>query len=530
MHCERIAMQSTQTNPPEHESAVTTTAAPTKEMLVLLVADSDEGATSTFQCIADLERRRPISLLRASQIDQAAEILRVQPVDVVLCDVPTDELAFQWLDLLRRATEEAVIVAVVAGQASRTFQRQLQLHGVDDCLGRNDLNARSLERMVRHAQERRAFQSELGSSFRREQLRSRILARIIDNAPLQEILADISQAMRTELNCADCGFAIDLADDDDEAILWPSGRAPAAQLANEALTHAKLNPGVPAPDPRCVACVRSIRCGGRLLGELALLPDPTAATQDVLQGYAAMATELIALAIERMQASETLRQSKEELRVLSEQLMSIQESERRRIACDLHDVIGQSLSIVKVSIEEAQQQFVSNGAHEVAAVLATLVPWVKQALGEVRRISMDLRPATIDDLGILPTLSWFFREFSAACPRIVVEQRISVTEGDIPEPIKIVVFRILQEAISNIVKHAQATRIQVVLQRVSDSIELVVIDNGMGFHISAAQEGGKRSIGLSSMRERARGSGADYMLESWPGRGTTVRVTWRLKR
>jgi len=151
---------------------------------------------------------------------------------------------------------------------------------------------------------------------------------------------------------------------------------------------------------------------------------------------------------------------------------------------------------------------------------------VKTALGEVRRISMDLRPATIDDLGILPTLSWFFREFAASCRNVVIEPAITLCESDVPEHLKIVIFRILQEATSNIVKHAQATRIKVALQLADAGLELVVADNGRGFDMNANTH--KSGLGLTSMRERARISGAHYSLESTPGAGTRIDVKWPL--
>jgi signal transduction histidine kinase len=300
------------------------------------------------------------------------------------------------------------------------------------------------------------------------------------------VLADLGHALRREVACEDCGFAIELDVASGEALLWPDGGDSAAQLANSALAYARLHPGPNEQRPECQACVSSIRIGGRLLGELAMVPGPAAAKREMLQAYAALGAELAALAIDRLQAAETLRHSQNELRQLSAQLMNIQEAERQRIAGDIHDVIGQSLSVVKVSIEEAERGFIENGSPEVAAVLGRLVPWVKTALGEVRRISMDLRPATIDDLGILPTLSWFFREFGDSCRNIAVVPRIAVAEADIPEALKIVIFRILQEAFSNVVKHAQATRIQVVLQKVGGHIQLAVIDNGCGPGFPAA--------------------------------------------
>ena len=125
-----------------------------------------------------------------------------------------------------------------------------------------------------------------------------------------------------------------------------------------------------------------------------------------------------------------------ELRRLSAQHLTIQESERRRIAVDLHDGLGQTLSLVKLSVEEAARSARDGVAGKVAATLERLGPTVKSALAELRRMSMNLRPATLDDLGILATLAWYFREFETACPNIRARaryQREGIRRGGVAE-------------------------------------------------------------------------------------------------
>jgi len=217
-----------------------------------------------------------------------------------------------------------------------------------------------------------------------------------------------------------------------------------------------------------------------------------------------------------------------ELSRLSAQHLTIQESERRRIATDLHDGLGQTLSLVKLSIEEAARSARSGVSSKVTANLERLGPTVKSALAELRRISMNLRPATLDDLGILATLSWYFRELEANCPDIGLERDISVRESDVAEPLKIAIFRIVQEATSNALKHAGADRITVCLQSADGSLELSIEDNGQGFDPAAAAAGRDFShgLGLQSMKERAELSGGDYAFRSAPGHGTRIRVRW----
>jgi PAS domain S-box-containing protein len=231
---------------------------------------------------------------------------------------------------------------------------------------------------------------------------------------------------------------------------------------------------------------------------------------------------------EWVRTEEALRATQNQLWRLSAQHLTIQESERRRIAVDLHDGLGQTLSLVKLSIEDAARSVSAGVSSKAAATLERLGPTVKSALAELRRISMNLRPSTLDDLGILATLSWYFREFEAACPNMNLAHDISVAEADVPNLLKISIFRIVQEATSNALKHARAERIKVCLRGAGESLELLIEDNGQGFDPAAAA--GSRDfshgLGLQSMKERAELSGGDYEFRSAPGQGTRIRVRW----
>jgi PAS domain S-box-containing protein len=229
-----------------------------------------------------------------------------------------------------------------------------------------------------------------------------------------------------------------------------------------------------------------------------------------------------------VRADEALQLTQNELWRLAAQHLSIQESERRRIAADLHDGLGQSLSLVKLSIEDAARSVRDGVPGKAVATLERLAPTVKSALAELRRMSMNLRPATLDDLGILATLTWYFREVEAACPNVVLERDISVVESDVAEPLKIAIFRIVQEAIGNALKHAKAGRIKVSLGNERDSIELLIEDTGVGFDLAAvaATHDFSHGLGLQSMKERAELSGASYEIHSAPGKGTSICVRW----
>lgn len=231
---------------------------------------------------------------------------------------------------------------------------------------------------------------------------------------------------------------------------------------------------------------------------------------------------------EKVRTEQALRESHDELRRLSGLLVTIQEDERRRIALDLHDGLGQSLSLIKLSLENIAGLLGTGAADEARESLQQLIPRVREALTEVRRVSTELRPSILDDLGMLPTLSWFFREFEAACGHIAVEKTFSIAEHQVPVPLQITLYRILQEATNNIVKHAGADKVRVSLHCADEVLHLLIEDNGCGFEPDSVrcEEGQQRGLGLLSMRERATFSGGIYRLTSSPGHGTRIEVSW----
>lgn len=232
---------------------------------------------------------------------------------------------------------------------------------------------------------------------------------------------------------------------------------------------------------------------------------------------------------ERHKAEQALRDSRESLHRLSARLMSAQESERQRVARELHDSIGQSLSAVKFMVERALDEQSGGVGSPQGATLQTVVPVIQAAVEEVRRISMALRPTTLDDLGLIATIAWFTREFQGTYPHMEVERLIEVEEFEVPEALKTNIFRILQEAMNNAAKYSQASKITVALRQILGDLQLVVGDNGVGFNPGETRKntsGG--GFGLDSMRERAELFGGSLILTSAPGAGTLVIARWAL--
>ncbi|HEY9051878.1 MAG TPA: ATP-binding protein [Gammaproteobacteria bacterium] len=223
-------------------------------------------------------------------------------------------------------------------------------------------------------------------------------------------------------------------------------------------------------------------------------------------------------------------------KLLSE-LITAQETERKRIACELHDAIGQSIGATKFKVEEFVNSKKNTLSKKDYNQLTDIVDKLKNVINEVRHTAMDIRPAMLDDLGVIATLNWFCREFSLTYTDISINQILNVNENDISNEMKVVIFRIVQEAMNNIAKHANATKIQMELYMSSTDLKLCISDNGKGFdtaflfnkELSHCRNGISNEIcgfGLHSMCERAEATNGKFSVESIPEGGTSVRVVW----
>lgn len=211
-------------------------------------------------------------------------------------------------------------------------------------------------------------------------------------------------------------------------------------------------------------------------------------------------------------------------KLLSEKLLTTQESERKHIAAELHDSIGQSVSAIKLGVENALREYGEAMPETARRYLQNASEKLHDTMEDVRRISMELRPPMLDDLGLLATVSWFCREYRALFPELDVKVNIDIEEREIPEPLKLAMFRILQEALNNIGKHATASCVSIEIARKETLASMVIQDDGQGFAVKDLPPG--RGFGLGSMRERAKLSGGRLAIKSLPGAGTSVRAHW----
>ena len=230
---------------------------------------------------------------------------------------------------------------------------------------------------------------------------------------------------------------------------------------------------------------------------------------------------------ELSQSNILLKQSEVELRRLSAKLLKAQESERKLVALELHDGIGQGMSAVKFGVENGLQKMEKGDQAGAGEALKPLIPMIQQTMEDVRRMARNLWPSILDDLGILAALSWFTREYEKIYAPITVDRRIELEEKDVPNELKIILFRIIQEALNNIAKHSNAQRVYLVLEK-TDEILLTIRDQGRGFEVEKTLSGDSsgRGLGLAGMKERAELSGGKFSIHSRPGEGTVIRAAW----
>jgi two-component system sensor histidine kinase UhpB len=193
--------------------------------------------------------------------------------------------------------------------------------------------------------------------------------------------------------------------------------------------------------------------------------------------------------------------------------LAAQERERQRIAGELHDEIGQSLTAAAIQIER-----VADGGQDAAADLHDVAEAVRRSLDDVRRIARELRPEALDDLGLINALIALCSRVSAQ-RTVRVERRLATVPRLSPD-IELVIYRVAQESLTNVVRHAHASAVVVALAPANGSVVLSITDDGRG--LPSPLPGG--TAGISGMRERARLANGTLTIESAPGRGTAVRI------
>jgi signal transduction histidine kinase len=260
--------------------------------------------------------------------------------------------------------------------------------------------------------------------------------------------------------------------------------------------------------------------GGRPIGDLKLLSkcqDFFSTDRKVLiQSYA----NLAAVVIQNTWLFDEVQRTNRQLHALSQRLMKTQEDDRLHLSRELHDESGQLLAALTVQLGLLERE--ADHPHAIHTRVAELKGTATTIQENLHRLAVNLRPASLDHVGLVKTLQQFIQEFSHQYGMQVDFETVGVQEKRLPIEIETALFRIVQECLTNVVLHAQATRVDVLLSQAENRISAIVEDNGIGF--TPAPTMVDDQIGLFGMRERVEMLGGALTIESTPGKGTTVKA------
>jgi signal transduction histidine kinase len=260
--------------------------------------------------------------------------------------------------------------------------------------------------------------------------------------------------------------------------------------------------------------------GGRAIGAINVESnEPNAFSAHDERLLATLANQAV-IAIENARLYEEMNRRQAQLRELTAYLQTAREEERAYVAREIHDEFGQTLTALKMDLSWLARRLPQRQT-DLAAKVNAMAGLVDGAVNTVRRIATELRPGLLDDLGLVAAIEWQAQEF-ARRTGLTVELHLGDQDLALDRDLATALFRIFQEALTNIARHAAATRVEIELVHQPDLLKLVVADNGKG--IEPAQILAPRSLGLLGMRERARALGGDVVIEGSPGQGTTVTV------
>jgi PAS domain S-box-containing protein len=224
---------------------------------------------------------------------------------------------------------------------------------------------------------------------------------------------------------------------------------------------------------------------------------------------------------ERKQAEENINRSYEQMRQLTSHLQVIREKERTSIAREIHDELGQQLTGLKIDVSWLSKK-IPEEATEAKEKIRHVLELLDDTIKTVRKIASELRPSILDDIGIVEALEWQSKEFErrSGIKTIFTSE---LEDLQLPEELSTAFFRIFQESLTNVARHAEATVIRASFQKIKDKLVLTVADNGKGIDLNKMEN--KKTLGLLGMRERTEMINGEFEIESAPGKGTTVTVS-----
>jgi PAS domain S-box-containing protein len=250
-----------------------------------------------------------------------------------------------------------------------------------------------------------------------------------------------------------------------------------------------------------------------------------ASISQILDGNAKLYTVMLRDVTKRTAVEEELKRSRKELRDLSANLQIVREEEKTRIARELHDDLGQQLTALKMDLSSVEQALegIEQTPPRVLSQLNGMRRLIDTTVGSVRRIAADLRPVMLDDLGLMPAIEWLINDFTTRYG-IEVERRIDLCEVLFSRNGATTIFRIMQEALTNVVRHAEATHVTIAIAIEDEQCLMRIADNGRGASAAADAAGHEAKFGLLGIRERAHILGGEVSIETKSRQGFAITV------
>lgn len=526
---------------------------------VLIVEDSEDDALLLVRHLRQGGFSPVFERVETAESMEAA--LQQQPWDLIICDYMLPRFSdLAALAILKEHGLDLPFI-VVSGKVGEEVAVDAMKAGAHDYILKDNLKrlVPAIKRELREAEvrkERRQAQERIkasnailklfSQSLSRKQYLDAVIGHIRAWSGCQwaaiRLLGD--DGVQCEL-CAGNGHSVresgkDLCAQSDECICTGVlAQRPASHEASHTTTEGsfycnntvRLIAGLPEAEQRryhgacfrhgylSLACI-PIRYQSTMLGALHLADEREGKLAPDVIDFIELITPLIGEALYRFTAEEDLRKSREELRALSGHLESVREEERTHIAREMHDELGQTLTALKLDVFWIINKYRAEGAP--AERMTSMLDRIDVMVQTVKRMASELRPSLLDHLGIVAALQWQAEQFTetTGIPCLFTSQRVPL-QLDMDRSTAI--FRIVQEALTNVARHAEATAVQVSLEAQSDTLALTIADNGRGIREVGISKGS--AFGLLGIRERVAHYGGRSSISSTPDSGTTVSVT-----
>lgn len=446
----------------------------------------------------------------------------------------------------------AAVIALTLGSALRAFELEARIRLARANKARLEAQAVALQAQQRRADEVEALNVQLRATAGELSAMvalSRILASSIDlhesiDKALEQVAHSIEKACCAQIFLVRSDGQLEPASQYHRLHApAPLNTPPVTELAAQAIRTGTAQ-GADIAGEICLATADTLRTGrayralalpllakSQTLGSLVLasLREEDSLGEAELNLLNAFSQQ-IAAAVENARLYRVVQERETQLERLVGQLVNAQEGERQRIARELHDETGQKLTALAMGLAAVEQQVTNGETAHAARLIRNLRELSDEAIIELRHIMADLRPAQLDDLGLTPALRWYVNRYQERYPGIKVSFAADRLERRLPPQHETVLFRAAQEALTNVVRHAQANHVTVALTQTADAVRLEVADNGVGFDVNApARHAAGSGLGLVGMRERVALVGGRCVVTAEPGGGTRVLVELPLR-